>query len=154
MDRITGIALFEALELDYIQEGSDQKDLLTRQLARYMSQLRLLAPPLNFTSIHYSVIGGPVKYSRSRLFSDPESGPVVPAPPTGPFESEKTMNLQLRHLNTLDSCDPIVVAAHSKTHPLVFTHNDLAPRNIILDHSTSKILAIIDWECAGWFPAH
>ncbi|KAJ6508503.1 kinase-like domain-containing protein [Mycena sanguinolenta] len=139
MDRIKGITLFEALELGYIQEGSDKEDL------------RSLAPPPNSTSI-CSVIKGPVKCFR--LFSDPKFGPVVPAPPVGPFETEETMNLQIRHLRVLESCDPIVIAAHSKTHALVLTHNDLAPRNIMVDHSACKILAIIDWECAGWFPAH
>ncbi|KAJ7770165.1 kinase-like domain-containing protein, partial [Mycena maculata] len=150
MDRIKGVTLFDALRLGYIQEG-DKEDILTSQLAHYMSQLRSLAPPPNSTSIS-SVIGGPVKCAR--LFSDPEFGPVAPTPPTGPFETEVTMNLQIRHLHTLESCDPVVIAAHSKTHPLVFTHNDLAPRNIMVDHIACKVLAVIDWECGGWFPAH
>ncbi|KAF5967352.1 protein kinase-like domain-containing protein [Fusarium bulbicola] len=32
----------------------------------------------------------------------------------------------------------------------VFTHHDLAPRNIILDHKNQ--LWLIDWDCAGFYP--
>ena len=36
----------------------------------------------------------------------------------------------------------------------VFCHNDLSQQNIILDPSTFKIKAIIDWEYAGFFPGY
>lgn len=36
------------------------------------------------------------------------------------------------------------------TRSFVFTHHDLAPRNIILDHKDQ--LWIIDWDCAGFYP--
>lgn len=38
----------------------------------------------------------------------------------------------------------------SVDEPLVFTHQDLAPRNLMID-AHSK-LWIIDWGCAGWYP--
>ena len=37
-------------------------------------------------------------------------------------------------------------------HEIVFTHSDLAPRNIIV--KDGKIAAILDWELAGYYPAH
>ncbi len=33
----------------------------------------------------------------------------------------------------------------------VFTHADVAPRNLIVD-STGHITGVIDWEMAGWYP--
>ncbi|KAL2128921.1 hypothetical protein VTI74DRAFT_8468 [Chaetomium olivicolor] len=33
----------------------------------------------------------------------------------------------------------------------VFTHGDIAPRNILVDKD-SRILALLDWENAGWYP--
>ena len=33
----------------------------------------------------------------------------------------------------------------------VFTHGDLAPRNIIVDENF-QITAVLDWESSGWFP--
>ncbi|KAG6015664.1 hypothetical protein E4U43_004973 [Claviceps pusilla] len=38
----------------------------------------------------------------------------------------------------------------SYSRPFVFTHHDLAPRNIILDPEGQ--LWIIDWDCAGFYP--
>ncbi|KAE8312066.1 kinase-like domain-containing protein [Aspergillus transmontanensis] len=35
----------------------------------------------------------------------------------------------------------------------VFTHGDIAPRNIMVDEN-ANITGIIDWEYAGWYPDH
>ena len=35
----------------------------------------------------------------------------------------------------------------------VFTHGDIAPRNIMVDES-AHITGIIDWEIAGWYPEY
>ena len=44
---------------------------------------------------------------------------------------------------------------------IVFTHGDIAPRNIIVrqnpqqqSHGSWEIAAILDWECAGFYPEH
>ncbi|KAJ5513885.1 hypothetical protein N7463_003437 [Penicillium fimorum] len=34
---------------------------------------------------------------------------------------------------------------------MVFTHGDLAPRNILVD-DRGHITAVLDWELAGWYP--
>ena len=34
----------------------------------------------------------------------------------------------------------------------VFTHADLATRNIMVDENTYQITGVIDWERAGWYP--
>ena len=39
--------------------------------------------------------------------------------------------------------------------PIVFTHDDLVPPNILLSAgSNPKVAAIIDWGQAGWYPAY
>jgi hypothetical protein len=40
----------------------------------------------------------------------------------------------------------------SETADFVFCHNDLAPQNIFVDPRTYRIVGIIDWEYAGFFP--
>ncbi|GAB0138476.1 hypothetical protein EsDP_00006711 [Epichloe bromicola] len=35
----------------------------------------------------------------------------------------------------------------------VFTHGDVAPRNIMVDKS-GQILGLLDWEMAGWYPEY
>lgn len=37
-------------------------------------------------------------------------------------------------------------------YPIVFTHGDIAARNILV--SGGKVVALLDWEFAGWYPAY
>lgn len=37
-------------------------------------------------------------------------------------------------------------------YPIVFTHGDIASRNIII--SEGRIVALLDWEYAGWYPEY
>lgn len=39
-----------------------------------------------------------------------------------------------------------------KPHRIVLTHGDLHPRNIIV--RDDRIVGLLDWEYAGWFPEH
>ena len=57
----------------------------------------------------------------------------------------------------LDSHPPWKGKGPWKTHQLekaeyVFQHGDLAAHNILMDHQTLKVVALIDWEFAGYFP--
>lgn len=42
----------------------------------------------------------------------------------------------------------------STTEHFVFCHNDLGPQNIFIDPITFQVVAIIDWEFAGFFPSY
>lgn len=46
------------------------------------------------------------------------------------------------------------VTAHlgATEYPVVFTHGDIAARNILV--RDGRIVAMLDWEYAGWFPAY
>jgi len=137
MDRVCGKAL---VDLWWgLSEAS--KDKVVVQLAEYIRQLRSIPPPPE-TSI-CSILGGPVYCWRLHQWE----------PLTGPFRDEQHMNLQLRNLQPVDVCADVVKEAHAKSHPLVFTHNDFMTRNIMA-REDGTITGIIDWECAGWFPAH
>ncbi|KAF8638453.1 hypothetical protein AX16_010504 [Volvariella volvacea WC 439] len=37
-------------------------------------------------------------------------------------------------------------------HPLVFTHGDFLPCNLILNNSGR--VWVVDWQLAGWYPAY
>ncbi|KAH6635196.1 phosphotransferase enzyme family-domain-containing protein [Chaetomium sp. MPI-SDFR-AT-0129] len=45
------------------------------------------------------------------------------------------------------------LATTPSSKPYVFCHNDLHQNNILVDPSTLKITAILDWEYAGFYPA-
>ncbi|KAI1174943.1 kinase-like protein [Nemania sp. FL0916] len=42
----------------------------------------------------------------------------------------------------------------SNHNEYVFCHNDLSQPNVVVDPDTLKVNAIIDWEYAGFYPAH
>lgn len=42
-----------------------------------------------------------------------------------------------------------------KEVPIVFTHNDLCPPNILLSPGPSpRVVAILDWGQSGWYPSY
>ncbi|KAL4790580.1 kinase-like protein [Aspergillus venezuelensis] len=74
----------------------------------------------------------------------------------GPFESEKKFNEFI--LADIVRIAPDLLRHYAKhalldTHEIVFTHGDLAPRNILVDDS-GNVTAVLDWEYAGWYPEH
>jgi len=74
----------------------------------------------------------------------------------GPFASETAMNeflLKNRgHSGYLPIDHHLLKFMNSKTHRIVFTHADLAPRNIIV--RDGHLSGIVDWQMAGWYPEY
>ncbi|KAF8885584.1 kinase-like domain-containing protein [Gymnopilus junonius] len=136
MERLQGAVLEDVWD----RLSEDLRGAVANQIKGYVTQLRALPPPPGLKSI-CSIQGGPVWCFRLNFDGK-----------TGPFRDEEHMNLQLRHLKSLQDFTPIVQTVHARKHPLVFTHNDLFPRNIMIEEKTGKIIAILDWESAGWFP--
>ncbi|KAJ7601094.1 hypothetical protein C8J56DRAFT_718557, partial [Mycena floridula] len=78
----------------------------------------------------------------------------------GPFSSEKAFNdfrLSLVELYRHDSWsnDIITSIEHELRdgHRIVFTHGDIRDCNILLDDNY-QVVALIDWEMAGWMPEY
>lgn len=124
---------------------SDRRAIV-RQLHDFVQQLRAISPPQSQRIC--SIIGGPVFDLR-----------ICTSGPYGPYEDEAQMKFQIRRM-TLEECQRYLTAekydllsrADAIRHSLRFTHGDIAPRNIMV--CEGKISAVIDWECAGWFPEH
>lgn len=73
----------------------------------------------------------------------------------GPFHTEDQFNEFLR--SDLISVAPKIYrtaleANMRNTHAIVLSHGDINPRNIIVNNC--QIMAIIDWEYAGWYPEY
>lgn len=115
------------------------------QLRDYVAQLRAIPWPNDDTSL----IG--------RLSGE---GVVVPGVITrtgGPFQSVADLHEFLTTRGPSASTDQSMywhqVTHHlGKDHPIVFSHGDIAARNIMV--RDGRIAAIIDWEMAGWYPAY
>jgi hypothetical protein len=82
-------------------------------------------------------------------------------PEAGPFDSVKEFHDWFTALFKRPMPDPESVPIEpfrpdlSDDSSIVFTHGDLHPSNIILSLSEpTQIIAIIDWEQAGWLPEY
>ncbi|KAI1949003.1 hypothetical protein LOZ12_002726 [Ophidiomyces ophidiicola] len=64
---------------------------------------------------------------------------------TGPFQGANTIQ------QFQDACGIEI----SSDVPIIFTHDDLVPPNILLSRGPNpKVAAVIDWGQAGWYPAY
>lgn len=66
----------------------------------------------------------------------------------GPWWMIQICGLALFSLWRLSTCWNISYLTCCRT---VFTHADIAPRNIMIDEQ-NKVTGILDWEYAGWYP--
>jgi len=120
--------------------SSTAQDHIVTQLTTFFAQLRAIPPPTG--TMIGSVVGGAFMDFR-----------VYYSGPSGPYDDEEHFNRQLRCGEPLESLPEPVRAVHSVQHQLVFTHNDVAPRNIMVaDDDSGRITGLIDWECVAWLP--
>lgn len=140
MDRIPGVVLDDV----WRDMPLDGKIAIAAQLKDCFDQLRAIPPPKSPSIC--SVTGGPILCSRLHVDMDW----------CGPYRDEEHMNTQLRRRRPVEDFDPVVQASQKLAHPLVFTHNDFAPRNLMVMETPMgwKLTGIIDWECAGWLPSY
>lgn len=147
MERVRGEDLPRAWKR--LSEAARHKVLT--QLKDMFHELRTLVAPLG-TGVE-SCTGGSLYDSRMKR-----------GPPFGPFRSIQDFHFWLR-----EELRPSEFPSRTKDHewediekmvamqvqdglwpPPVFTHADLNPFNILV--RDDKVVAIIDWEFAGWYP--
>ncbi|KAJ3502385.1 hypothetical protein NLJ89_g8911 [Agrocybe chaxingu] len=148
MSRLPGRDLWNPDIWQSLPESVNERIL--SQLRDYVGQLRELEPPSEPPLI-CSVLGGPVLDHR-----------LSTTGPYGPYRDEAQFNSQRRQGYTVEQYAAYrnfpseilsaVRRAHTIRHSIVFTHNDLHPGNILVEGD--RVTGIVDWECAGWFPAH
>jgi hypothetical protein len=74
----------------------------------------------------------------------------------GPFDNVASFHRCLRGGVESDStCEVFgakIDSVHSRSYSIRFTHRDLGVPNILI--RDGKVVAIIDWECSGWYPEY
>lgn len=140
MDFIEG----EMLNNAWPKLSPEAKNTILTELSDYIRQMRQIpARPDNMIVIG-SVTGGPAVDQRSM-------GPIK----GGPFKSEEEFNdWQLDQLLPgipLSNRD-MYHAMQKADHAIVFSHGDLGFHNVLVQNG--HVVAIIDWESAGWMPEH
>jgi hypothetical protein len=76
---------------------------------------------------------------------------------TRPYQDEASFNeamiIGLKDTTTGGCVDTVCdMVAALKDHEIILTHGDISPRNIIVQGS--KVVAILDWEMAGFYPEY
>ena len=134
MDYIEGITLEKA----WNGLSDDERATISDQLRDYISQLR----SIKGTYIG-GLEGGPAKEGRLFLREG------------GPFATEAEWNDFLLS-NLMTQCPDVlksIVHSQMRTdHDVVLTHGDLVGVNILV--RDGRIVAIIDWERAGFYPEY
>lgn len=139
-----GVIEMEMIEGDTLQSvwsglSKDEKHSYAQQLRKIVNQLR---------SLEGSYIGSLEQRPAIDARRDRNQG--------GPFFSEAAFNEFL--LGNTISTTPTIYRKmlkdllSSTSHKVLFTHGDLSPTNIIVKEG--RIVGIVDWEYAGWYPEH
>ncbi|KAI1273332.1 kinase-like protein [Xylaria sp. FL0933] len=138
MEFIEGVELEEAWDT----YSATEKESVITQLRGYMKELRQLK------GTFIGAVDG--SWCDDHFFDDDRGG-------YGPFVNEEQFNSGIikalkqgrsHYTDVVMTCD--IIREIWKGHEIVFTHNDFAPRNILVQGS--KVVAILDWELAGYYP--
>ncbi|KAK4154542.1 kinase-like domain-containing protein [Chaetomidium leptoderma] len=139
-DRIT----MEYIEGQMLQQAwpvltNDQRTNILDDLRGYIAQLHALS------GIHIGRLDGQGAVLPSIL---PRSG--------GPFSTVAELHEWLirppKRLEEQSMYWHQITTQLGADYPIVFTHGDIAARNILV--RDGRLVAILDWEFAGWYPAY
>lgn len=140
MDFVEGQSLDEAWET----YSNTERESVVDQLKDYMSQLRACKGQ------YIGCVDGTACQDQW-FYSEEEQ--------YGPYNTEEAFNdeiiaLMKKHGGPYTFVDwrCSVWSNIMKDHEFVLTHNDLDPRNILVQGS--KVVAILDWEFAGYYPEY
>lgn len=127
--------------------SDDEKEYISRELKTYLGTMRQWANPWDGRIC--TISGTAIRSVR------------VPMHCVGPYESEQEFNEYLigaswaggfpaeaEYQDARNRAEKI----QPTPHPVVFTHGDPKPHNILVDKG--RITAFLDWESAGWYPAY
>ncbi|KAI1941288.1 hypothetical protein LOZ66_001802 [Ophidiomyces ophidiicola] len=142
-----GVILMEYIHGDVLTDVWDKLDPCQR--ANIISQLR------QFTDELHAIKGSLIGAVDGTACNDPmfcaELGGFGPYKTEGEINNGIVRALQLSISNTWVNRVGRMVKA-TPSHEIVFSHADLSPRNIIV--RGDKVVALLDWEMAGFFPAY
>ncbi|KAJ5382567.1 hypothetical protein N7517_000478 [Penicillium concentricum] len=128
----------QTLDVVFHRLSYSERKRLSKDLKSVLSQLRSIP---NQTSYR---------------FGDSHGGPLsdyrFPSGVCGPFNQIYDFNSFLVHRYVLNETKENITAVHARPYRSVFSHTDLHPRNIIIDHG--RLSGIMDWECAGFYPEY
>lgn len=145
-----GAILMEFIEgrpLDKVWDSldSNNKERICREIWGFVQQLKAIPRPSDFTSLYQCGADGST--SRDVLLLDLQT---PPRPITDDDCLRARINERYLRFNG-GSYREHLPDFLPRSETSVFTHGDIAPRNIMVTDS-GQISGILDWELSGWYP--
>ena len=122
------------------------KERLCRKTWAMIAQWRQIPRPSHLANIHQCLADGSAA-TEDPLLKDTED-------PARPLVTDEAIRQRIHERYLLFAGQryaDTLVHMLPRSSSAVFTHGDVAPRNIMVD-SDFQITAILDWELAGWYP--
>lgn len=124
---------------------NERKDIVI-QLCDFLRQVRAL-PPLHPGKVHGA--GGLTSQLHDRR---ERSKPFGPFDTVDQFHEFIGLTYLREHVDEFPTFQPHFEKCAGRIYGTRFTHGDFAPYNIMV--KGGKVVGIIDWECAGWYPEY
>ncbi|KAL8400656.1 hypothetical protein RB594_000888 [Gaeumannomyces avenae] len=146
MERVDG----QPLSIGWVQRSETSKARILNQLKALIAQLGSIRPPPGVGVSN--VTGGPIYDLRL-----PIKNFWGPFPTMHGFHKELRSGVEIEHiteerLSGLPGLSDLIAFQNRPWPTPVFTHGDLSSQNIMA--RGDEIVAIIDWETAGWMPPY
>jgi hypothetical protein len=142
-----GMTIVPGLPLELSWDGLDEhtKERVCRETWDMIAKWRKIPQPLELRHLFQcSADGSPTKDPLIQDLDDPPTALVNDDALRARIERRYIYYGGRRYANELPDMLP-------RSSLSVFTHADMAPRNIMVDQ-THRITGILDWEAAGWYP--
>ena len=151
MERVEGVPLRDVFQ----KLSTAQKRTIAHELKAFVDQMRAVVPQShNYgTTGIASVKGGTFREDR---FDDEYMGPFEDERAYHDWRVSVVQAISTRHQPTMERLK-IIRKELQDDHDIVFTHGDLNPGNVlikVLGDGDVHIVAVLDWEMAGWRPAY
>ena len=145
-----GMSLVPGVTLESIWDGLDEcnKARLCVEIGAMIAQWQQIPPPPHLAHLYQCLADGSPA-TTDPLLQDLED------PPRSLYTDEavrhRIYQRYLRYYGLRYADSLLSMLPQSKVS--LFTHGDVAPRNIMVDKDY-RITGIIDWELAGWYPEY
>jgi thiamine kinase-like enzyme len=123
----------------------EQRKSIVVQLRDFILQLRALTP-LHPGKIHAAGVEFGIYDPRQ------QNKPFGPFETVDQFHEFIGVNYLRQHIDEYPAFQSAFEKCAERAYSTKFSHGDLAPHNITVEDG--KVVCIIDWECAGWYPEY
>ncbi|KAJ6123897.1 hypothetical protein N7471_011214 [Penicillium samsonianum] len=146
---VIGMTIISGITLEQKWDNLDDKakESICLQLWDLISKIRKIARPQELEGPYQCAADGSL--SRDAMLEDLQE-------PARPISSDSDLRSRiyeryLYHGGSRYENQLLDMLPHSESS--VFTHADIAPRNILVDEQ-NNVTGVLDWEWAGWYPEY